>query len=340
MNYVLFAGNRIANAVPVLLGVVVVTFVLMRLLPGDPAAFFATSPNPTQEEMDQIRDLLGLDKPLHVQLWDYLSSVLAGDLGNSLLTGRSVSEDILSRIPASAELTFYAMLISLSLSLPMGVISALYQGSLFDHFVRVISTLGVSVPTFVTGLVLIYAFYFHLNVAPAPIDRIDVFVVPPPTVTGFLTFDALIDWNMEALYSSLAQLILPSLTMAIFVLSPLTRMTRASMIGTLSSDFVRTARSAGLSWWNLNIRYAFRNAFIPVLTTMGLIFSYMLGANILVERVFAWPGIGSYALNALTASDYAPVQGYVLVMGTIYVTINLTIDLVYGLIDPRLSVGR
>ena len=194
-------------------------------------------------------------------------------------------------------------------------------------------------PPFVIGLILMLVFFYQLDWAPEPIGRIDIFLGEPARVTGFFLIDSLIEGNMEKFRSAAGQLLLPSMTMAIFVLAPLTRMTRASMLGVLKSDFVRTAQATGLTPYTVYITYAFRNAMIPVLTTMGLVFSFMLGANVLVEKVFAWPGIGSYALAAMTVADYAPVQGFVLLMGTLYVGLNLVIDILYGLIDPRVQVG-
>ena len=191
---------------------------------------------------------------------------------------------------------------------------------------------------FFTGLILIYVLYYLLGWAPAPLGRLDVFYTAPPQVTGFYLIDSLIAGDPETFTAALKQLILPALTLGVFSLAPIARMTRASMLAVLSSDFVRTARANGLSSWTVIITYAFRNAMLPVITTLGMVFSFLLGANVLVEKVFAWPGIGSYAVEALLASDFAPVQGFVLTMAVMYVALNLIIDIVYGLIDPRVRV--
>jgi ABC-type dipeptide/oligopeptide/nickel transport system permease component len=196
----------------------------------------------------------------------------------------------------------------------------------------------VSLPVFFTGLLLVYAFYFLLGWAPAPLGRLDIFFSPPPQVTGFYTIDSLIARDFATFRAALAQLLLPALTLAIFSLAPIARMTRASMLAVLASDFVRTARASGLSSRTVIVTYAFRNAMLPVVTTLGMVFSFLLGANVLVEKVFAWPGIGSYAIEALIASDYAPVQGFVLTMAILYVLLNLSIDLLYGVIDPRVRI--
>jgi ABC-type dipeptide/oligopeptide/nickel transport system permease component len=196
----------------------------------------------------------------------------------------------------------------------------------------------VSLPVFFTGLLLIYLFYFKLGWAPAPLGRLDVFYSAPPTITGFYVIDSLLAGDFEVFRAALAQLILPTATLAIFSLAPIARMTRASMLSVLASDFVRTARAGGLSSRTVILTYAFRNAMLPVVTTLGMVFSFLLGANVLVEKVFAWPGIGSYAVEALITSDFAPVQGFVLTMAVLYVLLNLGIDMLYGVIDPRVRV--
>jgi peptide/nickel transport system permease protein len=183
-----------------------------------------------------------------------------------------------------------------------------------------------------------YVFYYLLQVAPAPTGRLDVFLSAPPDITGFYLIDSLLTGNREAFWSALKQLALPAISMAIFSLAPLARMTRGSMLAVLSSDFIRTARASGLSSRTVVFTYAFRNAVLPVITTLGMVFSFLLGANVLVETVFAWPGIGLYAVNALITSDYAPVQGFVLTMAVLYVALNLLIDLLYGLVDPRVRL--
>jgi dipeptide transport system permease protein len=193
-------------------------------------------------------------------------------------------------------------------------------------------------PVFFTGLILVYVFYYLLGIAPAPLGRLDTFLSAPPRITGFYLIDSAIAGNGEVFVSSLKQLVLPAMTLAIFSLAPIARMTRASMLAVLASDFVRTARASGLSPATVIVTYAFRNAMIPVVTTLGMVFSFLLGANVLVEKVFAWPGIGSYAVEALVASDFAPLQGFVLTMAIMYVLLNLLIDILYGVIDPRVRI--
>ncbi|WP_431280675.1 ABC transporter permease [Humitalea sp. 24SJ18S-53] len=330
-----FLFRRLVGVVPTLFGVVLVTFLLTRLLPGDPAVFFASSPTADAAMIQAVRESLGLDQPLWRQFFIYLAGLARGELGLSIGTGQPVLTDIAQRLPASAELTIAAFLIAVVVAIPLGIAAALKPRSLVDHACRLISTTGVSLPTFVTGLLLIYVFYYQLGVSPEPIGRLDPFAIPPPTITGFLLIDTLLAGDVEGFRSAFGQLVLPAVTMAIFALAPLARMTRAAMLGALGSEFIRTARANGLRRRTIIVSYALRNALLPIVTTLGMVFSYMLGANVLVERVFAWPGVGSYALDSLLSLDYAPVQGFMLVMAFIFVLVNLLVDIAYALIDPR-----
>jgi peptide/nickel transport system permease protein len=333
------AGRRFLSSLPALFGVLVFTFLLMRVLPGDPAVFFASGPNAGKEEIEAIRKQMGLDKPVPDQLAFYLYDVGRGNLGRSMTTGQLVTTDLRQRLPASLELTFTALLIALVSAVPLGVLAALRPGSIIDHGVRFFCALGVCVPTFVSGLLLIYVFYYLLGVAPDPTGRVDIFASLPPSRTGFLLIDFLLAGDFDGWWAAFRQLILPALSMALFVIAPLARITRASMLVSLGSDFVRTARSVGLPWWRIVVTYALRNAILPVITIAGIVFSTMLGANVLVEKVFSWPGVASYALDALLASDYAPVQGFVLLMASVFVIVNLVVDVLYGIADPRVTIG-
>jgi len=329
--------KRLALAVPSLIGVVIVTFLLTRALPGDPPAYFA-GPAATKEAVEQVRVKLGLDQPLPVQFVRYVADLARGDMGSALTTGQPVAAEIRARLPASAELTLMGLLLGVAFAVPLGVMAATRPNSLVDHACRVVATAGVSLPVFFTGLILVYVFYYLLGWAPAPLGRLDVFYSAPPQVTGFYLVDAAIAGDWETWRAACKQLVLPALTLGLFSLAPIARMTRASMLAVLASDFVRTARASGLKPYTVVFTYAFRNAMLPVVTTLGMVFSFLLGANVLVEKVFAWPGIGSYAVEALIASDFAPVQGFVLTMAGMYVALNLMIDVLYGLIDPRVRI--
>jgi ABC-type dipeptide/oligopeptide/nickel transport system permease component len=328
---------RLGAAVPSLAGVVVATFLLTRALPGDPAAFFA-GPAASPEAVEEIRTRLGLDRGLGEQLLLYLRDLARGELGTSLTTGQSVRAELMARLPASLELTLAGLLLAAGLGIPLGILAASRPGSIVDHACRLVSTLGVSLPTFFTGLLLIYFLYFQLGWAPAPLGRLDAYGEPPPHLSGFFLIDSLLAGDLTLFRSCLAQIALPAVTLGLFAMAPLARMTRAAMLAVLSSEYIRTARATGLGRRRVLVAYALRNALLPVLTTLGMVFSFLLGANVLVEKVFAWPGMGSFVLEALVASDYAPVQGFVLVMGTLYVLLNLFIDVLYGLVDPRARV--
>ena len=330
-------ARRLIAAVPSLFGVVVITFILTRALPGDPAAYFAGGAA-TAEAIEQVRRQLGLDRSLAEQFLHYLGDLGRGELGLSLTTGQPVLTEIAQRLPASLEIVLVALVVACAIAVPLGVLAAVRQGSWIDQVCRVITTAGVSLPTFFTGLLLAYFFYYLLGWAPSPMGRLGPMFSAPPTVTGFLLIDSLIAREGAVWWAAMKQLSLPVATMAIFVLAPIARMTRASMLGVLGSDFIRTARASGLTPITVLFAYALRNALLPVITTLGMVFGFMLGGSVIVEKVFGWPGIGSYAIDALTASDYAPVQGFVLTMGVLFVFVNLLVDLLYLVVDPRVSV--
>jgi peptide/nickel transport system permease protein len=328
--------NRLLQAVPTIFGILVVCFLLTRALPGDPAAYFAGD-MADEASIEQVRENLGLNQSMPIQFINYVSDLAHGDLGVAISTGQTVTQELAKRLPASLELTLAALLLSLVIAIPLGVLAATRPNTWVDHLCRFLVTAGVSLPTFFTGLALLYVFYYLLGWAPPPIGRLDMMFLPPETVTGFYTIDSLIAGDWTLFKASLAQMTLPVITLALFTLAPIARMTRAAMLQTLSSDYVRTARAAGLSGRRVLVTYAFRNALLPVVTTLGMVFSFVLGANVLVEKVFAWPGIGSFAVEALVVSDYAAVQGFVLSMALLFVSLNLLIDLAYTLIDPRVA---
>ena len=333
-----FILRRLLAALPNLIGVLVITFLLARALPGDPATYLA-GPSASMDALEQIRQNLGLDRPLLEQFVRYISDICQGNWGTSWATGLPVTEEIFTRLPASLELTFAGLTFAVAVALPMGILSATRPNSLIDHACRIISTLGVSLPTFFTGLLLVFVFYYLLGICPAPMGRLPLTAIEPDTVTGFFLIDSLLAGDFDTFCAALSQLALPALTLGIFALAPLARMTRATMLQVLSADFIRTARASSLPRWKIILVYAFRNAANPLFTTLGMVFSFTLGANVLVEKVFSWPGIGSFALEALLISDYAAVQGFVLTMGVLYVFVNLVTDLLQIINDPRIRMN-
>lgn len=328
--------RRLLAAIPNLLGVVLLTFVLTRMLPGDAAAYFA-GPAATPESIEGIRVQLGLDRSAVEQFFTYLAQLAQGDLGRSLTSGQPVLNDLVARLPASLELTLGALLLASLIGVALGVGAALKPHGVVDRICGLVSTVGQAVPTFFLGLLLVFVFYYLLGWAPAPLGRLDIFHSTPTDVTGFWTIDSLLGGDIDAFVGVLHQLVLPVITLSLFGIGPIARMTRASMIEVLGSDSVRMARAAGLPRRKVLWTYAFRTVIVPVLNTIGMVFSFMLGANVLVEKVFGWPGIGAYAIESVLASDFAPIQGFVLLMAALYVLINLMIDVVAALLDPRVA---
>ena len=330
--------RRLVLGFPALFGVIAVSFALTRLLPGDPAVYFAGAA-PTPEAIADLRRTLLLDRPLPQQFAAYLGDLLHGNLGRSLVTGQPVLQDLSTRFPATLELTLTAIALALLIAVPLGVAAAMRKGSGIDHITRMVSTTALSLPSFFTGLLLVFVFYYLMGIAPAPLGRLAPMSFPPPERTGFMVLDAALAGDWAASRDAAAHLLLPALALAIAGVGPLTRVTRSAMLAVLSSDFIRAARAYDLPRWKLVYAYALRNAMLPVLTTAGVVFSFLISANVVVEKVFSWPGIGSYALEALVASDYAAVQGFVLAVATLYVLINIAIDILYGIVDVRVRLG-
>ena len=330
-----FVWKRLLGTIPSLVGVVVVTFLLSHALPGDPAAYFA-GPAADAASIAQVRAKLGLDQSLPLQFVRYLADLAHGNLGNSLTTGQPVTLDLIQRLPASLELTFFALVFAVALAIPMGVWAATKPDSLVDHVCRASVSVAAAFPTFFVGLLLVYVFYFLLNIAPEPVGRLnEILYTPPPRITGAYTLDSLIAGDWQTFRASLAQLVLPAISLGLFALAPIARITRAAMLQALGSDFTRTARAGGLPRRQILITYAFRNALLPVSNVLGMVFSFLLGSNVLIEQVYGWQGIGAYAVSAVLASDYAAVQGFVLMMAVLYVLLNLLVDLLGTVIDPR-----
>jgi peptide/nickel transport system permease protein len=329
--------RRLALVVPTLLGVTVVTFVLTYLLPGNPALVKAGS-LATPEFVAEMERTMGLDQPVHVQYWRYLRGLLHGDLGESTSTGRPVLEDFRQRVPATLELTLASLLLAVAVGLPLGVLSAVHRDTPLDHLSRLIGVAGVAMPSFWTGLLLVYVFFYLLGVAPPPLGRLSPEVTPPVRITGLYVVDALVTGNARALASSLHHLVLPAVTLGVAVMAPLTRMVRATMLEILESDFVKAAWAAGLPPRRVIYGDALRNALIPVITVLGVIFGFLMAGNVVVEMVFAWPGIGNYAVTSLMTKDSGPIQSFVLFVAVVYVLVNLAVDLLYGLVDPRIRL--
>jgi peptide/nickel transport system permease protein len=338
MGFSRYVLHRLLLVIPTLFGVTVIAFTLTYLLPGNPALVKA-GPLATPEHVAEMERQMGLDRPLPVQFWRYLSGVLRGDLGQSWSTGRPVLEDFRQRVPATLELTLASLLVAVGVGIPLGVLSAVHRDGALDHLSRLVGVGGVAMPSFWTGLLLSYVFFYLLGVAPAPLGRLSPGVAAPAPITGLLVMDAALAGNGRALLSALHHLMLPALTLGFAVMAPLTRMVRATMLEILESDYVKAAWAAGLPRRRVVYGDALRNALIPVITLLGVIFGFLMAGNVVVEMVFAWPGIGNYAVTSLMTKDPGPIQSFVLFVAVMYVLVNLAVDLLYGLVDPRIRLG-
>ena len=327
--------RRLILMLVVILGISLITFSLSRIVPGNPARLLA-GPHARQEQVDALAERYHLTGSIPEQYLVYMSGLVRGDLGLSVTTRRPVAEDLLEFLPATIELTSAAFLITVLIGIPVGVISAATRGRVFDHASRVVSIAGVSLPIFWLGLVLQVLFYKHLNLLPVG-GRLGILDVAPPRVTGMYVVDALVSGDFDLFRSSVLHLILPAVTLAAGSVAVVTRMMRASILETMGADYIRTARAKGLTEPSLLRRHVLRNAFIPTLTVLGLQVGYLLAGNFLVESVFNWPGIGLYAIDAISNLDYAAIMGVTLVVSVVYIVVNLIVDILYVLLDPRIS---
>ena len=327
--------RRLLILVPQLFGISLVVFVMMRVIPGDPVAVIL-GPFLTDETAKATEERLGLDRPLPVQYVYYMRDLLQGDLGRSFTTRNAVTSDLKERLPATLELSTISILLAVLIGVPAGVVSAIRRGSLLDRMLSGLSVIGMAVPVFWLGLILIFVFFHLLGWFPAPVGRIGLGVPPPDTVTGFYLFDSVITGNWTAFKSSFQQMAPPVLTLFWIPLAPILKATRSSTLSMLGADYVELGRLMGLSrikTW----AYAVRGALPPVVTMIAVMYSLSIGGSVLVERVFGWPGMGDYAASAVFASDYAPVQAFMLLTAGFVVLLALLVDVLYVFIDPRIK---
>ncbi|WP_255807442.1 ABC transporter permease [Cohnella mopanensis] len=331
MRYVL---KRIAMMIPSVAGIIIITFILTRVLPGDPALMI-TGEQALPEFVDKVREEYGFNEPLFIQLWDYIKQLFKGDLGFAWHTGHSVASDFVSRFPATLELTLASMAIALVVAVPLGIVAASKQNSIVDHISRVLSIIGSSVPIFWLGLLLITLFYSKLGWLPAPIGRISGNVNPPTHITGLYVADSLLSWDMVAFKSSLHHLLLPAICLSMGTMAIVTKMIRASMLEVIRQDFMRTAKAKGLSGRAVIYKHGLINSLIPTLTVIGLQFGALLGGAVIIETIFVWPGVGNYVTESILSADYAPIQAMTLISAILYGLLNLIVELLYGVLDPR-----
>jgi peptide/nickel transport system permease protein len=333
MRFVGFLLRRIVGIAAVMIGVSVITFAISHVVPADPAVA-ALGDHATDAQIAAFRAEYHLDRPLPEQYVTYVVGILHGDLGKSIRTRRAVADDLADSFPATLELSFAALAISLLVGIPAGIWSAIYRGRVPDVIVRVAALAGGSLPVFWLGLIVIGLFYYQLGWLPGG-GRLDTFVPPPPTRTGLYVVDSLLALDFDALRSSLIHLVLPSLTLGYFSTAVIARMTRSSMLEVLGQDYMRTARAKGLAERLIVVRHGLRNALIPTVTVIGLTFGSLLSGAVLTETIFSWPGLGQYLTGSLLNADMNAVLGATLVVGLTYVALNLFADLMYRVLDPR-----
>jgi peptide/nickel transport system permease protein len=318
--------------IPVLLGVSIVVFFMVRAIPGDPAQIMLGQ-QATQEQVQQVRESMGLDKPIFVQYGLFLKDAIRGDLGDSIVTGRPVTTELMVRLPATFELAAFAMLIAILVGVPVGVISAVRQYSLLDKTTSVLALTGISMPIFWLAMILVVIFGVNLELLPFP-GRLD-----PTTgitaITGLVLVDSLLTLNFAGFWDGLLHLIMPALALGTIPMAVIMRMTRSSMLEVMHEDYVRTARAKGVVPWRVVSKHALRNAMLPTITVIGLQVGLLMGGAIITETIFSWPGIGLYAYNSISTRDYASIQGVVLYGALLFVLVNLIVDVLYAILDPR-----
>ena len=327
--------RRIFILVPTLLGVSLIVFFMLRLTPGDPAELMLGE-RATEESLHQIREHLGLNEPLHVQYGMFMKRLMKGDLGETIFTRQKVWTEIKHRFPATLELSVCALFISCFVGIILGIVSATKQYSVFDYLSMLGALTGVSMPIFWLGLVLMLIFSVNLGWLPIS-GRLSV-LIDLEVVTNFYVLDSIITKNWVALKDSIWHLILPAVTLSTIPTAIIARMTRSSMLEVLKQDYIKTAMAKGLSKFKVVYKHALRNALIPVVTTIGLQFGVLLSGAILTETIFAWPGVGKWMYEAVMQRDYMVIQGGTLVIATIFIVINLFVDLLYAVINPKISI--
>jgi peptide/nickel transport system permease protein len=310
----------------------IVVFFMVRAIPGDPAQLLLGQ-QATQEQVAQVRQNMGLDKPVIVQYGIFLVDALRGDLGQSIVTGRPVTTELLARFPATLELTAFAMLVAVLVGVPVGVISAVKQYSWLDKFTSVLALTGISMPIFWLAMILIVIFFVNLGWLPFPGRLGTGYAVT--SITGLLLVDSLLTLNFPAFWDGLLHLVMPAIALGTIPMAVVMRMTRSSMLEVMGEDYVRTARAKGVVPWRVVFKHALRNAMLPTVTVIGLQAGLLMGGAIVTETIFSWPGVGQIAYDSVNRRDYAMIQGVVLYGATLFVLVNLLVDVLYAVLDPR-----
>jgi peptide/nickel transport system permease protein len=334
-----FCIRRLIGAVFLMLGVTLVAFVLTTQVPGNPAlAALGETGASDPVAVKAYEHHMGLDKPIPVQYLTYLGHLLAGDLGTSRLTGNPVADDLKQYAPASIELAILAIVLALVIGVTAGTVAAMLRDSPLDQGIRIVSLVGVSMPIFWLALVSFYLFVYKYPIFPG-IGRLDPGAIPPPHVTGLYTVDALLAGQWGTFKDALSHLLLPAFVLAAYTVSLLTRFSRSAVLDVLGNDFVRTARAKGLPEKQIGLRHVLRAALVPIVTVAGVMLGILLSGTVFVESIFDWPGLGQYAYRSATNLDLPAIMGVTVFIALIYIVINFMVDLLYGVIDPRIRLG-
>lgn len=330
-----FIVRRILLMIPVLFGLLLLTFAMLRLVPSDPAAALAGE-NATVEQIEEIREKYGFNDPVIVQFWTYLKQVATGDFGVSAYSRRPVGEDILLRLPATIELTLVALLFAAVGGLLVGTLAAVWHNSAFDHLVRIVSVAGLAVASFWFAIMLQMLFAMQLDWLPLR-GRLPIGIAPPPDITGLYLVDSLITGHFSTFVEALRHILLPAFTLSLGGLATIARFTRSAIIETMQRDFVTYERAVGFPKHRIILPYVLRNSLVTPVTQIGLLFGTLISGAVVVEAIFDWPGLGSYLVEAIFTADYKAILAVTLVVGLIYAIVNIVVDLVHGLIDPRIA---
>jgi|RhiMetdeSRZDD1v2_1073273.scaffolds.fasta_scaffold107353_2 peptide/nickel transport system permease protein len=331
-----YAGRRILLLVPVLLGVTFITFALTRIIPGDPISLIA-GPYVSAARKAELRHAYFLDRPFYSQYFHYIRDLLHGNLGTSIVSGQSIATELSRRFSATFELTTTALLFSVLVGVPLGILAAVKRNSWWDGVSRVIGIAGISIPVFWSGLMLSLLLFYKWHVASPPFGRIDPGVGPPHHLTGLYLVDSLLTGNWAAFKSAFAAIWLPAFVLGFSVMAPIMRIARQGMIEALDAPPTVALRALGAKPSSIVFRHALKNAMLPVLTMIAIVYGYLLGGSVLVETIFSWPGMGLYVYNSIGSSDFPAVQGFILYATTMYVVVFLLLDLVYLALDPRVK---
>jgi len=312
-----------------------ITFFISLVVPLDPLAAIA-GPQAPQETVERLRILYGFDQPIYIQFARYIKRLAHGDLGTSFQTGRPVLEDIIHFFPATIELATLALIIAILVGIPLGVLSAVYRNSSIDHFSRVLSLIGVSMPVFWLGLVLLLIFYYKLGWFPEP-GRLDIMLIEPKRITGALLIDSVIARDWEVFWDAIKHMFLPAAVLGLFGLAGIARIVRSSMLDVLSQEYIKTARIKGLNEFLVLTRHALRNALVPAVTVIGLTYGGLLEGSVLTETIFSWPGLGRYLAKAFLTLDLNAVVGGTMLVALIFSVVNLIVDLAYAFLNPQIT---